>query len=161
MSRILYAILFMFFTTVELFSADSYFVRGIVRDSVTMDPLPYSSILIPDMATGAVADKDGIFEMNVPDDTKALIISCLGYEKKTLPLKRNRYNMYVAYMVPSSTELNEVVVHKQKYSKKNNPAVDFLNKLKDQASLTDPQRNSYYRYRKYERIVMGLNDFSV
>lgn len=161
MSRILYAILFVFFTTVELFSADSYFVRGIVRDSVTMDPLPYSSILIPDMATGAVADKDGIFEISVPDDTKALIISCLGYEKKTLPLKRNRYNMYVAYMVPSSTELNEVVVHKQKYSKKNNPAVDFLNKIKDQASLTDPQRNPFYSYRKYERIVMGLNDFSV
>lgn len=161
MWRKLLSVLMLFCAVTASYAADGYFVRGIVRDSVTMEPLPYASVLIPGSATGAVADSKGIFEISVPSKTKALIITCMGYEKKTLPLKRDRYNMYVAYMIPSSTELNEVVVRKQKYSKKNNPAVDFLNRIKDQASLTDPRRNPYYSYRKYERIVMGLNDFSV
>lgn len=161
MSRRLVVILMMLVAVLPIYAADGYFVRGIVRDSLTMEPLPYASILIPGMATGAVADNDGIFEITVPDDTKSLVVTCLGYDKKVLPIKRNRYNMYVAYMTPSNTELNELVVRKKKYSKKNNPAVDFLNKIKNQSSLTDPQRNSFYSYRKYERIVMGLNDFNV
>lgn len=161
MSRKLLAVLMMLVTASALHAADGYFVRGIVRDSVTMEPLPYASVIIPGTGTGAVADSKGIFEITVPANTKVLVITCMGYDKKILPLKRDRYNIYVAYMLPSSTELNEVVVRKQKYSKKNNPAVDFLNRIKGQASLTDPRRNPYYSYRKYERIVMGLNDFSV
>lgn len=138
--------------------ADSYLVRGIVRDSITMDPLPYASVVIPG-AGGAVADSKGIFEVAVPDDARALQVICMGYQKKTLPLQRNSFNTYVAYMVPESTELDELVVtRREKYSKKNNPAVEFLNRLKNYAPLTDPRRNAYYSYDKYERLVLGLNN---
>lgn len=98
--------------------------------------------------------------MSVPVGTKSLQISCMGYNKKVLPIKRNSFNMYAVYLSPSTTELKEVVVRKSKYSKKNNPAVDFLNRLKERAPLTDPRRNQYYSYDKYERITIGLNDFT-
>ncbi len=139
----------------------SYFLRGIVRDSISDEPLAYASVVVAGNKRGTVTDDKGIFEISVPSNTKALQITCVGYNKKVLPIKRNRVNVYAVYLSPSMTELNELVVRNKKYSKKNNPAVDFLNRLKDKAPLTDPRRNDYYAYDKYERITIGLNDFSV
>lgn len=141
--------------------ADTYFVRGIVRDSISDEPLPYASVMAAGSDRGCVADADGIFEISVPVNTRALQVTCLGYDKKILPIKRGRVNIYAVYMSPSTTELREVVVHKGKYSKKNNPAVEFAKRLKERAPMTDPLRNDYYAYDKYERIVLGLNDFTV
>ena len=146
-------------SAVSTYAKDNYFVRGIVRDSISAEPLPFASVIVTGSANGAIAGDDGIFELSVPDDAKSLQISYMGYEKLILPIRKNSLNTYVAYMKPTSTMLNEVVVHKGKYSKINNPAVDFLNRLKDRASLTDPLRNDYYGYDKYERITIGLNNF--
>jgi len=59
-------------------------------------------------------------------------------------------------------ELDEVVVRprKEHYSKKNNPAVDLMEKMRKSGKLTDPRRNDYYNYRQYERITFGLNNIS-
>ncbi|MDO4319208.1 MAG: DUF5686 family protein [Bacteroidales bacterium] len=140
--------------------ADTYFVRGIVRDSVTDEPLPYASVVVSDAKTASVTDKNGIFEMAVPDRARALQITCVGYEKKLLPIHRGQLNTYAVYLSPSTTELNEVVVHRSKYSKKNNPAVEFARRLKESGPLTDPERNPYYAYDKYERISLGINNFT-
>jgi hypothetical protein len=57
--------------------------------------------------------------------------------------------------------LQEITVHRTKehYSKRNNPAVDFVNKIRSARELNDPKRNAYYSYRKYERNSLGLSDF--
>lgn len=59
--------------------------------------------------------------------------------------------------------LQEVVVRrtKERYSKRNNPAVAFAEKIRNAGKLGDPRRNAYYNYRKYERISLGLNDFRI
>ena len=59
--------------------------------------------------------------------------------------------------------LKEVVVKrtKEKYSKRNNPAVDFVNRIRRARSANDPRRNDFYNYRKYERMTFGLHDFHV
>lgn len=138
----------------------NYFVRGIVRDSISDEPIPYASIVVGNSGRGGVTDSQGIFEMSVPNSARSLQITCVGYEKKVLPIKRGNVNMYAVYLSPSTTELREVVVKKGKYSKKNNPAVDFQRRLRSDASLTDPERNDYYGYDKYERITLGLNEFN-
>lgn len=140
--------------------ADIYFIRGIVRDSVTDEPLPYASVVVSDAKMASVTDNDGIFEMAVPDRARALQITCVGYNKKILPIRRGQLNTYAVYLSPSTTELKEVVVHKGKYSKKNNPAVEFARRLKECGPMTDPTRNPYYAYDKYERISLGINNFT-
>ncbi|MBQ8773991.1 MAG: carboxypeptidase-like regulatory domain-containing protein, partial [Muribaculaceae bacterium] len=42
----------------------------------------------------------------------------------------------------------------------NNPAVDFMEKIRSAADLTDPHRHDYYNYEKYEKITLALNDFN-
>lgn len=58
--------------------------------------------------------------------------------------------------------LEEITVKpgKERYSKKNNPAVDFVNRIRENAELGDPYEKDNYNYEKYERIVIALNDIS-
>lgn len=59
-------------------------------------------------------------------------------------------------------DLKEVIVRptKVKYSKKNNPAVDFVEQVMARRHLTDPRaKNDHYNYGMYERLQMGIIDF--
>lgn len=57
-------------------------------------------------------------------------------------------------------ELNEVVVKpgKERYSKRNNPAVDFMKRIREASDLTDPHRQPHYNYEKYERLTIGFDN---
>jgi hypothetical protein len=60
-------------------------------------------------------------------------------------------------MKDTVTNLDELVVtrKKEKYSKKNNPAVDFVNKLRNISDSYNPMRMPYYSYDKYDKMIMG------
>ncbi len=137
----------------------SVYVRGIVRDSVTMEGLPYASVIVEGARKAVVADERGLFEMKVPANAKSLKASNVGYESRSLPLRPEGLNLYDFQLPPSRTELQELVVKKKKYSKKNNPAVDFARRLRESSDLSDPTTRPNYNYGKYERITIALNDF--
>jgi len=139
--------------------ASDYTVRGIVRDSVTDAPLGRASVMVDGARRSVVADESGLFEVTVPADARALKVSCVGYASKTVALRRNRYNMYAVYLSPAAVGLDEVVVHRRKYSKRNNPAVDFARRIKDYGPASDPDAMPYYTYDKYSRSTVAVNDF--
>lgn len=58
--------------------------------------------------------------------------------------------------------LEEVIVKpgKEHYSKKNNPAVDFVGRIRENAELGDPLRKDNYNFERYERITIALNDIA-
>ncbi|MDE6137690.1 MAG: carboxypeptidase-like regulatory domain-containing protein, partial [Muribaculaceae bacterium] len=114
-----------------------YLVRGIVTDSITGEALPYASVTLAGTTGGAVADSKGIFEFRVPADAKAVQAAMMGYNSKRVPLRQSSHNMYVLRLSPASTQLDEVVVRRKKYSKRNNPAVDFVNRIKTMADSID------------------------
>lgn len=60
-------------------------------------------------------------------------------------------------------ELQELVVKRkrQKYSKKNNPAVDLMRKVRDCRKIIIPDKQPWYSYDKYDKIIIGINDFDV
>lgn len=139
---------------------DAYFISGIVRDSVTREPLPYASVTLAGESTGTLTDDRGIFELTVPRSARQLQVSCLGYEKKNVELRRGMVNLYDVHLSPTATELREVVVRRRKYSKKNNPAVDFAVKLRNLGPRTDPRRNPSYNYSRHEVSTVALNNFA-
>ena len=136
-----------------------YLVRGIVTDSITGEALPYASVTLSGTTGGAVADSKGVFEFRVPAKAVAIQAAMMGYSSKSIPLKQSSHNMYVVRLSPESTGLKELVVKNKKYSKRNNPAVEFARRNRGMADATDPRRNDFYNYRRYERITVALNDF--
>ncbi|MDE6453152.1 MAG: DUF5686 and carboxypeptidase regulatory-like domain-containing protein [Muribaculaceae bacterium] len=140
-------------------SSGYYLVRGIVVDSITDAPLPYASVTLPGTTTGAVADSKGVFEFRVPAGAKKLQASMVGYASRVTDLRQSSHNMYVMRLPAMPTDLRELVVKRKKYSKKNNPAVDFVRRIKSMADSIDPRRNPYYGYQRYERITLAMNNF--
>lgn len=136
------------------------YVRGIVRDSLTMQALPYASVSVVGMPGGAVTDERGFFELKVPRGAKALSASVLGYRKSVQPLRFNGINLYDFQLTPEATELGELVVTRGKYSKRNNPAVDFMQRLRESCAGKDPRNAPDYNRRDYERITLALNNFA-
>ena len=134
-------------------------IRGIVRDSLTLEGLPYASLHIEGTDRSAVTDSRGLFETTVPGNARNLTASCQGYRSKTINIGKGRLDLYDIALTPQSTELDEVIIRKQKYTKKNNPAVEFARKLRRNAGLSDPKRNDYYSFDRYDRSAMGICDF--
>ena len=58
--------------------------------------------------------------------------------------------------------LTEVVVkpQKEKYSRKNNPAVEFMKKVIEHKKAQVLEVNDYYQYDKYEKMKMSINDLT-
>ncbi len=59
-------------------------------------------------------------------------------------------------------ELQELIVKRKhrKYSKKNNPAVDLMRKVRRDYPSLDPSKREFYSYDKYEKIQIGISEFN-
>ncbi len=136
---------------------------GVVRDSVSREPVPYASVMLKSVGWGKLTDEKGRFKISVNDQrtiNDTIHISAMGYTARAVPV--NGEKKLEIYISPDGVRLNEVVVRpkKEKYSKKNNPAVDLVNNIRNSQDHNDPRRNDYYSFDKYERITIALNNIS-
>lgn len=136
-------------------------VRGVVRDSVSREPIPYAAIFLQGTERGVLADENGRFEVTTAQSPPAVAVTSMGYGKKIVPIRAGRVNSLTVEMVPVGLKLDEVVVKpgKEHYSKKNNPAVQFVERIMKAKRANDPRRLPNYNYDKYEKITIALNDF--
>lgn len=138
-------------------------ITGVVRDSVTHEPIPYPSIYVVGTNGGVLASEDGAFRLSISQNGATRIdVKSIGYKTKRVWLSASSSRRLTIDLVPTELMLADVVVRPQgeSYSKKNNPAVVFVKKIRDRQDMTDPRRNDFYSYDKYERITLGLNNFT-
>lgn len=136
-------------------------LSGIVTDSITGEALPFANIISAENGRRInTADGEGIFIINSAAGD-VLAVSFTGYETKRLAVNDSD-SMLSVRLVPVSHNLEEVVVRpgKTKYSKKNNPAVDFVRKLRSEAARHNPLREPFYSYDKYEKTLLAINEFN-
>lgn len=136
-------------------------LEGVVTDSVTGEPLPYANIFLKGSTSGIASDIDGRFSFSTSTNFTSLQVSVMGYDTKNIYVNKGKHNTLNIKLVPSETMLEEVVVTrtKNKYSKKNNPAVQLMERIRAKHPRYNPENHDFYSYDKYEKIVMALNDF--
>lgn len=64
--------------------------EGTVIDEKTHEPLPFVAVLVKQngkQVVGTVTDFDGNFSLELPEGEYEFEISCIGYKKKTFPVK--------------------------------------------------------------------------
>ncbi len=137
-------------------------VKGLVRDSITREPLPYASVFFVGSNQGAMTKEDGTFSATVSENFLNLRVSIIGYSEKTLYVNKGVENHIVIDLKPSDYTLNEVVITptKEKYSRKNNPAVEFVEKVMKNRNVGNPKLHDYYNNEEYEKLTFALNEFS-
>jgi TonB-linked SusC/RagA family outer membrane protein len=71
-------------------------------------PLSGASVIVSGKKTGETTAADGSFSIKVPDNTKDLKVSFIGFETQTIPVAGQ--NSISVSLKPSNTSLNEIVV---------------------------------------------------
>ncbi len=137
-------------------------VKGVVRDSVTNETLPFASVYFKNTTDGIMTDEDGKFSLKSASDNKTLVVSMVGYKEKQIKLKDGGKTNFKVLLAPETYELSEIVVkpQKERYSKKNNPAVDFVKSMIDNKKADDPKNHDYYSYEHYEKLTLALDNFT-
>lgn len=66
-----------------------------------------------------------------------------------------------AVFMREAKELQELIVtpKKEKYSKKNNPAVDLMRRVREYQKYGDPTLEDNYSFNQYDKTTLGLLDF--
>ena len=137
-------------------------IRGAVTDSLTRECLPYIAVYYDGKGVGTITDNMGNFRIDTHTGWTELTFSSMGYVKKTVRIDPATTRKLNVQLVPDDIVLGEVVVkpRRERYRKKDNPAVIMMRKViaaKDSSSL---DVNDFYRYDKYEKISMALNDMT-
>lgn len=132
------------------------YVRGIVCDSATTAPIARASVQTLPSRRGAVCDERGIFAVTFQPGDTAIRVSAMGFEPSVIPVKRTSHNLVAVYLRPAVTELAELTVHRKKYSKKGNPAVDFVRRLRAARGQADPYAKDFYSFDRYDRISTAI-----
>lgn len=137
-------------------------ISGLVIDSISGEPLPYVNIYLNGSKKSIPTNNEGKFKISTSSNFISLEISSLGYKTKEVFVNKGKKNNLTIQLSPSATTLQEVIIRpsKDKYSKKNNPAVIFMEKIRLKQKEFNPKNHDFFSYDKYEKMVIALNDFS-
>lgn len=147
-----------------LFSQEEKRVRiyGKVTDASTKTDLPYASIRIRKTSNGCSSDNNGDFSFYAPALRDTLIVSSIGYKEERIPLSaRTRMPLRIS-LKPTDYNLEEVVVKpkKEKYRKKDNPAVILVRNIIGRRDDNSPENKDFYSRNRHEKLNIALNNFS-
>ena len=94
----------------NIFSAQ---IKGVVKDSISGNPIPYVNILVEDENIRTTSEDNGEFTINPANKNANLIFSALGFEKKKVSVS----NAKIVLLKETSYELEDVFISNRKDEK--------------------------------------------
>ncbi|WP_343692202.1 DUF5686 family protein [Chitinophaga sp.] len=138
-------------------------VSGTVTDAATHAPLEMAGIMITGRTIGTHADEKGHFTLTASEPFTQITVSAMGYKTVKVTVVPDSQQVINIALIKNTYGLNEVVVRsgkKQKYSNKNNPAVDLIREVIAHKQKNRPGNYDYAEFRKYESMLLALSHLS-
>lgn len=136
---------------------------GIVKDSITGEPLPFVSVYFDGSTIGAMTDDNGTFTLQNNQGYTKLAAASLGYDTKFIDLKPGKKNDNLELLLkPTAFEISEVVVKpkREKYTRKDNPAVKLIKKVIAHKNDNRIEAKPEYQTEVYEKLSLSLDNFN-
>ena len=136
---------------------------GIVKDSITGEPLPFVSVYFDGSTIGAMTDDNGTFTLQNNQGYTKLAAASLGYDTKFIDLKPGKKNDNLELLLkPTAFEISEVVVKpkREKYTRKDNPAVELIKKVIAHKNDNRIAAKPEYQTEVYEKLSLSLDNFN-
>lgn len=133
-------------------------ITGIVTDKETGEPLGWVQVYYQDQkGSGTPTKVDGKYSISYRKGG-VLCFSMMGYETQTFTIEKIR-NINVQ-LSSKTQDIQEVKItqKRKRYSRKNNPAVDLMNKVIAAKQKTDLHQKDFFSYNKYQKLTFGLNE---
>ena len=135
-------------------------IHGVVIDSDTGDPIPYLNVYYDGKGVGTITDIDGKYSIDYHPGWTKLTFSMVGYATQVITVSSKTTELNIS--MKSDLVLDEVIVKpkREKYSRKNNPAVELMKKVVASKEKTNLEQNDYYHYNKYQKITFAMNNIT-
>ena len=136
---------------------------GIVKDSITGEPLPFVSVYFDGSTIGAMTDDNGTFTLQNNQGYTKLAAASLGYDTKFIDLKPGKKNDNLEVLLkPTAFEISEVVVKpkREKYTRNDNPAVELIKKVIAHKNDNRIEAKPEYQTEVYEKLSLSLDNFN-
>ena len=136
-------------------------IHGVVVDATTGEPIPYLNVYYDGKGVGTITDMDGKYSISYHPGWTKLTFSMVGYETQEIIVSAKTGELNVS-MSGMDQVLDEVIIRpkKEKYSRKNNPAVELIRKVIASKKRTDLAQKDFYRYNKYQKITFAKNNIT-
>lgn len=132
-------------------------VTGTVTDAKTGEPAPFVNVYYEGSRTGVQTDLDGHYSIAYRSGGK-LAVSCVGYKTySTKVLHSGELNIKLDPVDFSFGEA-KAVGRKEKYSRKNNPAVELMRKVIEAKKHQSLKHHDYYTVEQYNKLNLAWAD---
>lgn len=137
-------------------------VEGTVMDRTTKELLPFVNISFKGTAVGTSTDLDGYFELSTKFPSDTLVIEYLGYTPFKLYVAAETNVKQDFYLSSETLTLNtvDIVAKKEKYSKKNNPSLELMKKVRENKNQNHIKEQEFYSMKQYDKVRLDLNNIT-
>lgn len=135
-------------------------ISGRIVDASTGDSIPYASAIYKGHNVMVSSDAGGCFNI-ARHNGWYLTFSAVGYKPKKIFIKNNMVGFLIIELEPSEANTLEGVTvrsKRNKYSRKNNPAVELMKRVIEAKKRTDLNNHDFYQFNKYQKITLAFND---
>ncbi len=161
MKRFFYIVILLVLLGLPFEALAQAYINGTISDRELGEPMPGVRIsYVEHPGTMAVSDVNGHYRITARKGT--LSFSIIGYEPYAVNIERVRSQRINVKLLTTDNAMKEVVVteKKGKYTRKNNPAVDFVRRVIEAKDSNDLRRHDFLSYQKYEKTTLALNEFT-
>ncbi len=134
-------------------------ISGVVIDAQTGDTIRYPSATYKGHHIAMSGDAGGKFSIERHDGW-LLTISAVGYQSKDYAIRPGSAAFLNVKLKPDTRTLKGITVKtkRNRYSRKDNPAVELMRRVIAAKKKTDLNNHDFYQYNKYQKITMAVND---
>jgi len=130
-------------------------IRGIVKDSLTSEPIPFANVFFEGTTIGATSDFNGRFSIESLHATDTLTATFIGFHKKKIPVRKYRYQEIEIILSPEEVTLEEIVVVAGE-----NPADILFRKMIANKERNNNRDVDAWQAEVYNKIQFDANNFS-
>ena len=136
-------------------------LSGYVIDAQTKDSIPMASVVYKAQKEAVISSIEGRYTIQKRVGW-ALTFSAVGYVPQTIQITDRTPTHLDVRLKPDTKMLLGVTVRakRQRYSRKNNPAVELMRKVIEHKKQTDLANNDFYQYNKYQKLTMAANEIT-
>ncbi|MBD8347880.1 DUF5686 and carboxypeptidase-like regulatory domain-containing protein [Dysgonomonas sp. HGC4] len=136
-------------------------VEGIVLDSATNEAVESASVRFEENEKGELSGPNGKFSISDSRGSHIVVVSLMGYETQRITVPASQCSDIEIRLKAKGVQLQEIEVRpgKEKYSKKDNPAVALIQKVISHKNAYQLTGRDYYMYEEYDRLLLALNNY--
>lgn len=159
MNRQKYCLLFILTLLTLTLPVKAQLITGIVKDAETGDSIGFASVVYEGHHLSAIANAFGQYQIARHEGWN-ITFSAVGYKSRIIRISEKTRSRLNVTLKPDKRQLQEVTVksRRNRYSRKDNPAVELMRRVVAAKKKTDLELNDYYQYNKYEKITLAFND---